>query len=43
MTIWTYSFEDGTLLKLIDVGFSIKELWKLEEMHGACVISHERI
>lgn len=42
-TIWIYSFEDGTQLKLINMGFSTGELLVLQEMHGACVISHERI
>ena len=34
--IWVYSFEDGTELKLSDVGFSAEEIWKLEEIHGRC-------
>lgn len=41
--IWSYSFEDGTQLKLINIGFSIQEIVTLEKLHGACVISHERI
>lgn len=43
MTIWIYSFKDGTQLKLINVGFSTGELLELQKMHGACIISHERI
>ena len=43
MTIWIYSFEDGTVLKLIDIGFSTGELWELKKIHGICTVSHERI
>lgn len=43
MTIWIYSFDDGTEFKLLNIGFSIQEIIMLEKMHGACVISHERI
>ena len=43
MTIWIYYFDDGTELKLIDVGFSTAELWKLAELHGKCSISHKRM
>lgn len=31
-----YTFEDGTILRLIDVGLSLEEVWKLEELHGEC-------
>ena len=42
-TIWIYSFDDGTELKLLDIGFSMQEIVELEKLHGTCVISHERI
>ena len=32
--IWTYKFEDGVELFLINTGFSTDELWKLTELHG---------
>ena len=36
--IYTYTFQDGTVLKLIDTGLSLAEIWKLEEIHGKCLI-----
>lgn len=42
-TIWTYSFDDGTELKLLDTGFSTQEIFELEKLHGKCVMSHKRI
>ena len=42
-TIWIYSFDDGTQLKLLDTGFSMKEIIALEKLHGKCVMSHKRI
>ena len=42
-TIWIYSFDDGTELKLLDTGFAVQEIVALEKLHGKCVISHERI
>ena len=41
-TIWIYRFNDGTTLKLLNVGFSIQELWLLQDLHGKCDISHVR-
>ena len=32
--IWTYKFEDGVELYLINKGFSTDELYKLTELHG---------
>lgn len=32
--IFKYTFEDGTILKLLDIGFSLEELWMLQELHG---------
>ena len=34
--IFKYSFEDGTVLTLIDAGLSVAEVWKLKELHGEC-------
>lgn len=42
MIIWIYKFKDGTVLKLLDNGLSIGELWALKEMHGDCETSFER-
>lgn len=42
-TIWIYSFDDGTELKLLDTGFSTQEIVELEKLHGMCVISFKRI
>lgn len=34
--IFIYKFEDGTVLRLLNVGLSVAEVWKLEELHGKC-------
>lgn len=39
--IFKYNFEDGTILRLLDVGFSLVEIWKLEELHGKCKVGSE--
>ena len=36
--IFKYTFDDGTVLKLLDIGLSVAEIWKLEELHGKCRI-----
>ena len=38
--VWVYTFEDGTVLKLIDAGLTTAEICKLQELHhgGAVVI-----
>ena len=41
--IWIYTFEDGTQLKLLNTGLSTEEIWKLQDIHGACVMSHEQL
>lgn len=33
---YIYTFEDGTVLTLLNVGLSVAEVWKLEELHGKC-------
>lgn len=40
MMVWVYTFEDGTVLKLIDAGLTTAEIYKLQELHhgGAVVI-----
>lgn len=38
-TVWIYTFEDGTVLRLLDVGLSVEEVWKLQLIHGECTIS----
>ena len=32
--LWIYIFEDGTEITLVNQGFSVGELWKMEELHG---------
>lgn len=34
MTVFVYEFEDGNIYKLIGVGLSANDIWKLEEIHG---------
>ena len=39
--IYQYNFADGTVLKLIEGGLTMQEIWKLEELHGKCVIGEK--
>lgn len=39
--IFKYTFEDGTVLRLLDVGLSVEEVWKLQELHGICKVESE--
>ena len=39
--IFKYIFEDGTILRLLDAGLSLAEIWKLEELHGKCNLECE--
>lgn len=39
MTIWTYVFEDGTKLELLNVGLSGQELIALADIHGKVTVS----
>ena len=39
--IYQYNFADGTVLKVIDSGLTLQEIWKLEELHGKCVIGEK--
>lgn len=34
--IYRYTFEDGTVLRLLNIGLSGEEVWALEELHGKC-------
>lgn len=40
--IFRYTFEDGTVLKLVDNGFSAEEIWKLEELHGKLIFFYRK-
>lgn len=40
--IFKYTFEDGTILRLLDVGLSCAEVWKLEELHGKCKVESDK-
>ena len=42
-TIWIYIFEDGTKLKLLDIGLSTEELIMFQDLHGGVVVNFERI
>lgn len=35
-TLLVYTFADGTVLRLFNVGLSVDEVWKLAELHGRC-------
>lgn len=35
---YIYKFEDGTVLTLVNNGFSTAELWKMQDLHGKCQI-----
>lgn len=39
--IFKYIFEDGTILKLLDIGLSVEEVWELEKLHGKCKVESE--
>lgn len=39
--IFKYTFEDGTVLRLLDAGLSVEEVWKLQELHGMCKVESE--
>lgn len=41
--IFKYIFDDGTILRLLDIGLSCSEVWKLEELHGKCRIESEDV
>lgn len=42
MMVWTYAFEDGTVLRLLDAGLTIAEICELQDLHGPCRPSWER-
>jgi len=41
--IYKYTFEDGTVLSLLDVGLSCAEIWALEKLHGKCKIERSEV
>lgn len=41
--IYKYTFEDGTALRLLDIGLSVEEVWALEKLHGKCKTESEEV
>ena len=39
MTILIYTFNDGEKLELLNTGFTVEEIWKLQELHGKATVS----
>ncbi len=39
--IFKYTFENGTVLRLLDVGLSGEEVWVLQKLHGKCKMEIE--
>ena len=37
--VFVYVFEDGTVFKLLDAGFSSEEIFRLIEIHGKLINS----
>lgn len=37
MTIYEYKFQDGTIFRLLDAGFSNNEIFKLSDLHGEII------
>ena len=37
-TIWVYTFEDGTVLKVLDNGLSTEEVIHLQKLHGKATV-----
>ena len=35
--IFVYEFEDGSIYKLADIGFSLRDVWLLEKIHGKLI------
>ena len=42
-TLWIYNFEDGVVLTLVNIGFSIQELHKMTEIHGKVTAEHKMV
>ena len=38
--IFVYEFADGSIYKLVDIGFSLNDIWALEKLHGK-LITHD--
>ena len=39
---YTYKFSDGEVYKLINKGFSTRDIWALEKIHGRCISVDQR-
>ena len=39
--VFKYTFKDGTVLRLLDVGLSVEEVWALQKLHGECKMERE--
>ena len=40
---YIYKFEDGTVLTLVNTGFSIAEGSKMKELHGDCELEIKQV
>ncbi len=40
---YIYKFEDGTILTLVNTGFSIAEGFKMRELHGDCELEIKQV
>lgn len=40
---YIYKFEDGTILTLVNIGFSIAEGFKMKELHGDCKLEIKQV
>lgn len=43
VTVWVYTFTDGTVLQLLQNGLSVAEVRALEPIHGKCSITHKTL
>lgn len=35
--IYVYEFADGSTYRLVDIGFSLNDIWALEKLHGKLI------
>lgn len=35
--IFIYEFTDGSIYRLVDIGFSLNDIWALEKLHGKLI------
>lgn len=40
---YIYKFEDGTILTLVNTGFSVAEVFKMKELHGDCKLEIKQV